>query len=138
MSFHGSNLTAWETFREWLNDELSSGETDTESPAWITWAAGGGGASFLLLLIGLAIAIHKNLIQCERGIHAVTGLINAIASLVRGRRNDSLPTPPPRDFRSAYPGVLTDDELIRMRALHVATAAREQPLYTVVSRSEYV
>ena len=138
MSVYGSNLTAWETFRERLDNGLSSGETDTRSPEWMTWAAGGGGFSFLFLLIGLAIAIHKNLIQCERGIHAVTRLINAVASLIRGRRNESLPTPPPRDFRSAFPGVLTDDELIRMRALRVATAAREQPLYTVVSRSEYV
>ena len=138
MSFQGSNLTAWETFQEQLEDGHSIEETVPESPTWLTWAAGGGGASFLLLLIGLAIAIHKNLIQCERGIHAVIRLMNTIANLFRGRREETAPTPPPRDFRSAFPGVMTDDELIRMRALHVATAAREQPLYTVVSRCEYV
>ena len=74
MSVYGSNLTAWETFRQRLDNGISSGETDTRSPTWITWAAGGGGFSFLFLLIGLAIAIYKNLIQCERGIHAVTQL----------------------------------------------------------------
>ena len=138
MSAQGTDLTAWETFQERLEDGHSIEEVDPESPWWFRWAVGGGGASFLLLLLGLAIAIHKNLVQCERGIHAVTRLLNAIANLLRGRRAETAPTPPPRDFRSAFPGVMTDDELLRARALHVAAAAREQPLYSVVSRSEYV
>ena len=138
MSTQGTDLTTSETFQERLEDGHSVEEADLESPTWLTWAAGGGGASFLLLLIGLAIAIHKNLIQCERGIHAVIRLMNTIANLFRGRREETAPTPPPHDFRSAFPGVMTDDDLLRARALHVATAAREQPLYSVVSRSEYV
>ena len=138
MSAHGTNLTAWETFQGRLENGRSAEEVDSDSPWWFRWVVGGGGVSFLLLLLGLAVAIHKNLVQCERGIHAVTRLLNAIAKLIRGRRAESAPTPPPRDFRSAFPGVMTDDELLRARALHVATAAREQPLYSVVSRSEYV
>ena len=133
MSFTLTNLTAWETFGQ-LEDGHS--EEAGSGPGLVGVAAGSGGG-VLLVLVALAIAIHKNLIQCERGIRAVTNLVNAIANFARGERNDTPPTPPPRNLVT-FPGVLTDDDLLRLRAQRIAALACDQPLYAVPARSEYV
>ena len=132
MSFTLTNLTAWETFGQ-LEDGLS--EEAGSGPGLVGVAAGSGGG--LLILVALAIAFHKNLIQCERVIRAVTSFVNAIANLTRRERNSAPPTPPPRNLVT-FPGVLTDDDLLRLRAQRIAALACDQPLYAVPARSEYV
>ena len=134
MSYSVTNLTAWETFGQ-LEDGLS--EEAGSGPGLVGVVAGSGGGCFLLLLVALAVAIHKNLIQCERGIRAVSDLLNAIAKLTRRERDDAPPTPPQRDLVT-FPGVLTDDDLLRLRAQRIAALACDQPLYAVPARSEYV
>ena len=133
MSYSVTNLTAWETFGQ-LEDGLS--EEAGSGPGLVGVAAGSGGG-LLLILVALAVAIHKNLIQCERVIRTVTSFVNAIANLTRRERHSAPPTPPPRNLVT-FPGVLTDDDLLRLRAQRIAALACDQPLYAVPARSEYV
>ena len=131
-----TNLTAWDTFNS-ADDGLSE-EAPPEVDVVAAAAGSGGACVFLLLLVLLAIAIHKGLVRCESGVRAVTDCVNAIARLT-GRGGGAAPSnPAPRDLQSAFPGCLTDDDIIRLRAMRVAAAAREQHLYAEVARGEWV
>ena len=131
-----TNLTAWDTFNS-ADDGLSE-EAPPEIDVVAAAAGSGGAFVFLLLLLALAIAIGKGLVRCESGVRAVTDCLNAIARLVGRERDDASSHPAPRDLQSAFPGCLTDDDIIRLRAMRVAAAAREQHLYAEVARGEWV
>ena len=131
-----TNLTAWDTFNS-ADDGLSE-EAPLEIDVVAAAAGSGGALVFLLFLLALVIAINKGLVRCESGIRAVTDCLNAIARLVGRERDNASSHPAPRDLQSAFPGYLTDDDIIRLRAMRVAAAAREQHLYAEVARGEWV
>ena len=136
MALTVTNLTAWDTFD--LADDGLSSEAPPEVDVVAAAAGSGSACVFLLLLVLLVIAIRKGLIRCESGIRAVTDCVNAIARLTGRGRGDASSDPVPRDLQSAFPGCLTDDDIIRLRAMRVAAAAREQHLYAEVARGEWV
>ena len=131
-----TNITAWDTFHS-ADDGLSE-EAPPEIDVVAAAAGSGGALVFLLFLVALVIAINKGLVRCESGVRAVTDCLNAIARLVGRERDDASSHPAPRDLQSAFPGCLTDDDIIRLRAMRVAAAAREQHLYAEVARGEWV
>ena len=136
MAWTVTNLTAWETFDP-ADDGLSS-ETPPEVDVVAAAAGSGGACVFLFLLVALAVAIRKGLIRCESGVRAVTECLNAIARLTGRERDGASSLPVPRDLTSAFPGALTDDDIIRLRAMRVAATAREQHLYAKVARGNCV
>ena len=104
-----SNLSIWDTFSA-ANDVGKSHETDPPIPGLIEGVS--GAAVVVLFLIGIVIAVRKNLEAVRVVLGQLQDILTVIANAMRKRLPTTNPPPPPNETRARN---YTDDEIIEMR-----------------------
>ena len=104
-----TNLTIWDTFQA-ANDVGKTHESDSPIPGLIEGLS--GAAAVVLILIGIAIAVRKNLEAVRGVLEQLQDILTVIANAMRKRFPTANPPPPPNETRARN---YTDDEIIEMR-----------------------
>ena len=103
-----TNISNWDIFT--AANVGTTPESDPPSPGLIEGVS--GAAVGIVLLIGIAIAVRKNLETVQVILERLLGLLTVIANAIRSRFPTTSPPPPPNESRARN---YTDDEIIEMR-----------------------
>ena len=104
-----TNFTKWDVLT--AADEVArSHDSDPPTPGLIEGVS--GAAVAVVFLIGLAIAVRKNLEAVQVVLERLLSILTMIASAIRKRLPTTTPPPPPNATRERN---YTDDEIIEMR-----------------------
>ena len=104
-----SNYTKWDVLTA-ANDVARNHDSDPPTPGLIEGVS--GAAVAVVFLIGLAIAVRKNLEAVQVVLERLLSILTMIASAIRKRLPTTTPPPPPNATRERN---YTDDEIIEMR-----------------------
>ena len=103
-----ANYSSWDIFT--AANVGTTPESDPPSPGLIEGVS--GAAVGIVLLIGIAIAVRKNLEVVRAVLEQLQEILTAIANAIRNRFPTTSPPPPPNEPRARN---YTDDEIIEMR-----------------------
>ena len=104
-----ANLSNWDIFTA-ATDVGTTPESDPPIPGLIEGLS--GAAVVIALLIGIAIAVRKNLEAVQVILERLLSLLTVIANAIRKRFPTTTPPPPPNVTGARN---YTDDEIIEMR-----------------------
>ena len=131
--------TPWGLFTATSGPSAGTGEeVDVDSGVPVGAVVGGGLAGILFLILSIVLAVKRGLeiIEC------ITRKLALLAACARDRDEvddaGQPPLPPPRPFPFPVPHNLTVEDCIRVRAFELAERARNQHVYAIPSREEFV
>ena len=104
-----SNFTKWDVLTA-AKDVGKTHESDSPTPGLIEGVS--GAAVVVVCLIGIAIAVRKNLEAVRVVLEQLQDILTVIANAIRKRLPSTTPPPPPNEPRERN---YTDDEIIEMR-----------------------